>query len=292
LLVLHRMFEKVSIVCIASSYGVAFLLEVSRLFFRLPVRLVVMLGFAGAGLFAHGLVLYRDALPGFAAGVPFSNWHLWYLLAAWLVAAVYVVLASSRPQAALGIFMLPLVFGLLTGAELASRDEFTRDSASASWGLIHGVALLLGTVTMGCGFVAGVMYWIQSYRLKHKMLPSPGFRLPSLEWLHGATRQALYWSTTFVAGGLFAGFVLNSLRQVVPWSDRVIVSSGVLLAWLLAATLFEVLYKPAQQGRKVAYLTVASFVFLVLVLLLTFSGDAAHGHREGAVPSAAQEPRP
>ncbi len=30
----------------------------------------VMLGFAMAGLLAHGIVLFRDAQPGFAAGLP------------------------------------------------------------------------------------------------------------------------------------------------------------------------------------------------------------------------------
>jgi hypothetical protein len=270
------MFDKVSIVCIASSYGVSFLLEVSRLFFRLPVRLVVMLGFAFAGLVAHSIVLIRDAQPGFAAGVPFSNWHLWFLLAAWIVAAVYLALASTRPQASLGIFMLPVVFGLLTASHMASREEFTRDSAHASWGMIHGIALLLGTVSMAFGFIAGSMYWIQSYRLKHKLLPMRGFQLPSLEWLQSVNKQTLYWSSCFVTGGLFAGFILNAIRQVVPWNDQVILSSSVLLAWLMIATLFELFYKPAQQGRKVAYLTVASFVFLALVLALALSGNSAH----------------
>ena len=43
-------------------------------------------------------------------------------------------------------------------------------------------------------------------------------------------------------------------------------SSGVLFLWLLAVVTFEWVYKPARAGRKVAYLTVASFVFLGLVL--------------------------
>jgi hypothetical protein len=36
------------------------------------------------------------------------------------------------------------------------------------------------------------------------------------------------------------------------------------------------LYKPAQQGRKVAYLTVASFVFLALVMALFVLGKTEH----------------
>ena len=48
---------------------------------------------------------------------------------------------------------------------------------------MHGLVLLLGTVTVCIGFLAGVMYLVQSYALKHARSPSNGWRLPSLEWL-------------------------------------------------------------------------------------------------------------
>ena len=50
--------------------------------------------------------------------------------------------------------------------------------------------------------------------------------------------------------------------------DSVIISSGVLLIWLVTVTVFEAVYKPARQGRKIAYLTLASFVFLAASLVL------------------------
>lgn len=268
------MLANVSTICFTASYGVALLLEVSRLFFRLPVRLVVMLGFGIAGLLAHTIFLWNQAQEGLAAGVPLSSWHLWFVMAAWILAFVYVVLASARPQTSIGIFMLPVVLGLIAAGQLADPTAFPRDRAITVWGMLHGVALLLGTVTMALGFIAGLMYLIQSYRLKQKLPPRPGFRLPSLEWLQAVNKQTLYFSALLVAAGVFAGIVLNLLRPGVPWNDGVVVTSGGLLAWLFAATLFELLYKPAQQGRKVAYLTVASFAFLAAVLgMVLFSGS-------------------
>src|SRR6186997_2487468 len=105
------MLAKITIVCFAASYGVALLLEVSRLFFRLPVRLVVMLGFGVAGLIAHTLFLWNHAQSG--SGVPFSSFHIWFLLAAWLLALAYVGLAAARPQSSIGIFMLPVLLALI-----------------------------------------------------------------------------------------------------------------------------------------------------------------------------------
>jgi len=275
------MLAKITIVCFAASYGVALLLEVSRLFFRLPVRLVVMLGFAAAGLFAHTLFLWNQAQPD--GGVPFSSWHLWFLMAAWILALVYIVLAGTRPETSIGIFMLPVVMALIAAAWLSDpKATFPRAQALGLWGAVHGSALLLGTVTAALGFVAGLMYLVQSYRLKHKLPPRPGLRLPSLEWLQTVNKQTLYLSVLLVALGVFAGIVLNMIRrEQLPWTDRVVISSAGLLAWLFAATLFELLYKPAQQGRKVAYLTVANFVFLTAVLWMVLFSGSQHAMAEG-----------
>ena len=60
-----------------------------------------------------------------------------------------------------------------------------------------------------------------------------------------------------------------------PWTDPVVLSSGALFAWVSAATVFESFYKPARQGKKVAYLTLASFVFLGLVLYFVFFREHA-----------------
>ena len=128
------------------------------------------------------------------------------------------------------------------------------------------------------GFVAGIMYLVQSYRLKHKLPPRLGLRLPSLEWLQGANRLSLVASSCLLAAGLLAGVVLNLVKRSagMPWSDPVVWTSGGLFLWLLAVVLFESLYKPARQGRKVAYLTLASFVFLGLVLGIVLFSPSEH----------------
>jgi hypothetical protein len=270
------MLSGISIVCFTASYAVSLALEVSRLFFRMPVRLVVMIGFTLAGLVAHSLYLAQRATGG---GVPLSSWYDWYLIAAWTIAVVYAGLAISRPRTNVGLFFLPVVLVLIAVAYVF-RDQvaFPRDRALRMWGVAHGLMLLLGTIAVSFGFAAGLMYLVQSWRLKHHVPPRSGLKLPSLEWLQAVNKQSLVYSSCFIALGLLAGIVLNAVRGVaVPWTDSVVVSSAVLLVWLLAATLFEWLYKPAQQGRKVAYLTVASFLFLALVMAVLFIGGSQHG---------------
>jgi hypothetical protein len=160
--------------------------------------------------------------------------------------------------------------------------------------MVHGVALLLGSVAVMLGFVAGLMYLAQSYRLKHKRPSQRGFKLPSLEWLHRVNKQSLFYSSLFVAVGLAAGVLLNATRGSFPWTDPVVATSSVLLLWLAVALLVEYCYKPAGQGRKVAYMTVATFIFLGLALgfvlytkHVSLSGQGAAGERAGQLGAAA-----
>jgi magnesium-transporting ATPase (P-type) len=222
-------------------------------------------------------------------GLPLSSWYDWYLVAAWVLAATYLGMLATRPTTSVGVFALPLVL-LLVGVAYAFQNElpFPRDRALLSWGVVHGAMLLIGTVTVTFGFVAGLMYLVQSYRLKHKLPPRDGLKLPSLEWLQTVNKQSLWYSAWFIALGLVAGIILNAVKSsgqgpAVPWTDSVVISSAVLLAWLIAASLFEWLYKPAQQGRKVAYLTVASFIFLAVVVALLLFSPSQHARPRAAV---------
>jgi hypothetical protein len=291
------MLEGVQIFCFAASYAVALALEVARVVFRAPLRPVLSLGFAGAGLFAHSVYLVNEARQASpAAGeLPLSSWRDWCLLAAWVLVAAYLAMTAKRSAGALGVFVLPLVFLLIGVAwwfsELA--EPFPRAQAYRYWSIVHGVALLLGTVVVMLGFVAGVMYLVQSYRLKQKMPPRRGLQLPSLEWLQRMNEDSFILSTCLLAAGLISGVVLNVIRQTtadpsLPWTDPVVWTSGILFAWLAASSIFNFAYKPARQGQKVAYLTVASFVFLGLalgVVLFSPTSHASSGERRADASS-------
>lgn len=262
------LLEKISSFCFFASYLVALILEISRLFFRAPVRAVVMFSFTLAGLFAHSVYLWLRVQEQLPSAAPLSSWHDWCLLVAWALTVIYLMIGVRRPQNTAGMFMLPLILALIGVAEwFREVPSFPRETATTVWEVIHGTALLAGTIVVMLGFVAGLMYLVQSYRLKHKLPPREGFKLPSLEWLQKENERALVVSSFLLAIGLVSGIVLNLIKSsVVSWNDPVVWTSGVLLLWLMTALTFNYVYKPARRGRKVAYLVVASFVFLMLVL--------------------------
>ncbi len=286
------MLSGVSIICFAACYAIALAIEVLGLKVRLPWRRAALVAVAGAGLVAHTLYLaYRADEAGAS---PLSSPAEWFLLAAWLLALVYVATVLYIPRAAAGLILLPLSLGLIAASLGASPEPFAAEPVSRFWGGLHGSVLLLGTVSVCVGFVAGVMYLLQSYWLKRRRPSTDRLRLPSLEWLETANAHSLAVSAFLVGLGFASGLVLTKLRHqgeqdYVLWTDPVVLSLAAMLLWLVAAELFRIVYPPARRGRKVAYLTLASFLFLVITLTSLTLVGSVHG---AAAPDAQAPPLP
>lgn len=60
-------------------------------------------------------------------------------------------------------------------------------------------------------------------------------------------------------------------------NDPVVLGTLAMFFWLLAAAAVNRFYRPAQTGRKVAYLTLVSFVFLAVALGLALGLGTSHG---------------
>jgi ABC-type uncharacterized transport system permease subunit len=265
--------DNISVFCFAASYSVALLLELSRLFFRSGIRGVLLISFAFAGLLAQTLFVVAR-LSQESSG----NTLDWYLLVAWVLAAIYLYLLFYHPRVPLGIFLLPLILALIALAEYLPQESGYPMGKSA-WGMVHGFSLLLGTVVIFFGFIGGLVYLIQSRRLQNKQV-TVRFRLPSLEWTEKITARCIVVAAILLATGVLSGIALNARGGEVPWSDPVVWSSGLLLLWLAAAMIFNAVYRPSRQGRKIAYLTLVSALFLLLVLAVTRFVPSAHPTRK------------
>ncbi|XZE54082.1 cytochrome c biogenesis protein CcsA [Planctomycetaceae bacterium SH139] len=276
----------ISATCFVGSYLVAMALELTRPVIRVPARTALIIGFTVAGLFAQAVYLVMLASPqqGRSDIGLLADWYSWSLLLAWAVAVAYLVLLVRRPETTIGYFLLPPVLALIALA-MAVRgwEPFDRERAVGFWSTIHGLSMLLGAAAVLIGFLIGCMYLVQSTRLKRKRASSRGLKLPTLEWLQQLNRGTLVFSTVAVAIGTLAGVIMNlNLSGAVAWTSREIVLPIILLIWLLVATAIELFYRPARQGRKVAYLTLASFGFLVLAM----AGVLGTGHGGGGTSSS------
>lgn len=280
------------------------MLEISRVFFDLSFRKFVRVGFAAAGLFAHTVYLIlQGRLELDSTGIWLGSWFGWCLVAAWIVAVAYLWISVRQPKSVIGLFLIPVVMALIAiGAQFGSENLFSVGRAKTMWNMVHGSALSLGTAVVALGFVFGVVYVVQANRLKRKLPQSKYFRLPSLEWLQRSSEVSLIVSTIVLALGLVSGIAINLIHQsggepgaagTIAWSDPVVWSSAILFSWLLAVSIFNFCYQPARRGRKVAYLVMTSFVFLVLELgIVWWVGHASTESNNGKTESRFIELQP
>jgi ABC-type uncharacterized transport system permease subunit len=280
--------------CFTASYAVVLALEVMALWARPRWRRLAIVVVTAAGLIAHTWYLAKRA--GESPWAPLASPHDWYLAAAWVLALIYLGLVVNYPRAPMGLFLLPIMLGLSAAAYFADTEPLVSADIPRLWGRLHGILLMLGTVAVLLGFVAGLMYLLQSRRLKQKLPASERFRLPSLDWLERMNSRSLSAATLLVALGFVTG-VLTRLAQRdgggLPWRDPVVLSLSGMLSWLVAAEAFRLAYPAARRGRKVAYLTLAGFVFLVITLVAFMRNDKVHGGRpntDSAQASSLQPP--
>jgi ABC-type transport system involved in cytochrome c biogenesis permease subunit len=270
----------VSILFFAACYAIAFALEVAGLKKRFAWPRPVLFAVTAAGFLAHTLVLAR--LAAYTNAAPLSSPAEWLLLAAWVLALVYLGAIVNLPRAATGLILLPLILALVAVSRFASVEPFAPERASQFWGDLHGWMLLLGTVAVCVGFSAGLMYLLQSSWLKRRRPPSDELRLPSLEWLERINTGSLALSALLVGLGFVSGLVLSLLKHrgemnYALWADPTVISLAAMTVWLIAAEVFRLIYPAARRGRKVAYLTLASFGFLVITIASLLLMDNVHG---------------
>jgi ABC-type uncharacterized transport system permease subunit len=273
------MLSGIWIAVLAACYSVALTLEATGLKRRFTGRRVAMAVFALSGFAIHSVVL---ASSFFTQPVPLATPAEWLSAASWSLALVYLAALLYLPNTPSGIILLPLVLALVLASQVASNEPFAPDRTFYFWGLAHGLLLLVGILTMCVGFLAGILYLLQSYALKHTRSIASNWRLPSLEWLENVNSRMLAVSTVFILLGFASGVVLSVLKQrhdstLEPWTDPVVQSSAAMLLWLFAAEAFRLVYPAARQGRKVAYLTLASFAFVVITVLVLTLVKSGHG---------------
>jgi ABC-type uncharacterized transport system permease subunit len=266
------------IICSAVGYAIAFALEIVGVRRRFAGRRIVLDIVVLSAVLAHSFYLVRNVARSNTLNISTADWLLW---AAWLMAVVCFAALFYLPRSPTGLVLLPIILGLILSSHWASTEPLASERSFYIWGMVHGLLLLLGTVAVCVGFLAGLMYLAQSYALKHARSSANRLRLPSLEWLERVNSRALALSAILIALGFASGVVMSVVihrgeAAYALWTDPVVLSLAAMLLWLAAAEGFRLVYPAARRGRKVAYLTLASFVFLVIALASFTLLDTVH----------------
>jgi ABC-type transport system involved in cytochrome c biogenesis permease subunit len=265
--------DRLSVLCFAGTYGLALLAELARFVVHSAVRWYVAAGLMALGWLVQTVFLTNLLIknPQMLVATSFES----VMVLSWVVALIglYLMVRSPKPVA-VGMFVLPLVLGLVIGGGwFAPRQSDWLDwgGTIAFWGTVHGIFLLAGAVSTCVGFFAGVMYLVQMRRLKAKR-PSP-FRLVllSLEQSERINRGAITIAFPLLTFGLLIGMILSvtarsggstiATAHTLQWTDPKVLSA--LSMWLVFAVLLHARFRPAMRGKSMMILTIVAFAFLV-----------------------------
>jgi ABC-type transport system involved in cytochrome c biogenesis permease subunit len=257
------MLDRVTIVCFLASYTAALGLELLYQFRPREVVRWLALAFGAAGLTAQTIFLAVQRPP--------LIWQFgWMLFLAWILAIFYLIGSLHHRRLSWGLFVLPLVLGLVgLGAAFGPADPRGDNllPIQDAWGAIHAGLLLLAAVGLCVGFLASLMYLVQAHRLRAKTLPGQGLRLWSLERLEAMNRRAIVLAFPLLTAGMVLGIILMVQDRLPGWSDPRLLASAIL--WLTFAVLLYLRYGYHLRGRQVAVLTILTFALLVGCLVLS-----------------------
>jgi ABC-type transport system involved in cytochrome c biogenesis permease subunit len=263
------LLRHISTSCFGASYLLAFGCELARLRWPSATLRWVAVAWGGIGLFTHSVFLaVHHPSPAAAYGAT--------LAVAWVLAVFYLYGSLHAPRRAWGVFILPMVLGLVGLAVFTvSPTDKTAVLGDKLWAAVHGVFVLLAAVGVCVGCIASVMYLIQSDRLRRKLSPLGGMNLLSLERLEAMSRRAVNLAFPLLTVGLLLGVVL--LRQYHDlvgnwWNLKVLGTVGL---WAVFGLLLYLRYSAHVSGRRLAWLTIAAFGLMLVVLLAAhpFAGE-------------------
>lgn len=264
----------VTILCFGASYAVALGLELSRMLFQSRVRRVVLLGFVTAGLLAHTVYLVYSGASAQSQLPPLSSLYDWLLVVAWILVALYLYLSAWYRDLALGVFLLPVVLGLVAAAAWFVEPT-PRKLDNQFWVVLHAGLLAVGGAAVAAATLAGTMYLVQARRLKRKSGPRIGFRLPSLERLEWVNHRALTLGFALLTLGFGSGIVLAWAHRSGSAVTPSLVAA--LLVWIAFAVVLHLQHRPRVRGRKDAWLSILAFVLLIGLVLVELDRGRLHG---------------
>ena len=227
-----------------------------------------------AGLVAHTIFLViHTPNPASAFGS--------LVLLAWVFAVFYLYGSLHQKTQVWAVFVIPLVIGLV-GLSFAFRGDGEDIDAWFSgkhfWGVVHGILLLASSIGITVGFLASLMYLLQSRRLRLKQSPIGGMRLLSLERLETMNRRGINFAFPLLSVGLLLGAIRAPMSgEALGWTQVKIL--GTIVLWGVALLLMYLRYGAHLAPRRLAIWTLAAFGLMMITLVWSHPFAGGDGSR-------------
>ena len=233
--------------------------------FRTDDRVNYFLLLAAAAL--HTAAMFQR---GFSiAQCPVNNLYEATVFIAWTIAAAFLAVGIFRKLRFLGAFASHVLFFIGVFALMPALDPPPAASPNFSNGLtsLHAALILLSIGSFGLSAVAAVMFLTVENDLKLHKLRAVFSRLPPIQRLERVMSNLLVVGVSLLTTGLAFSPPLLKQKYGVWFKNDPLLDYSIFI-WLFYLALLVARWKFAQGGRRFAWLTLGSFIFI----LLTFWG--------------------
>ncbi len=202
------------------------------------------------------------------------------LLIVALIAALALYLQARARLPGLLVFVLPLMAFLLAWGICASMWTFHAFKIHSVWKALHLTSVYLGSLFCLISAVAGAMFLLVNFRLRHKRDPAQVARIGSLETIertmvHTAAAGFALLTLALISGLMLAG-ADGLLRQAGWWSSpKIILATAV---WALCALIMNVRHVGPFRGTRAAALSLACLVLLLATMALANGMTSPSAH--------------
>lgn len=188
------------------------------------------------------------------------------LFLAWFLLFSYILLDRSLKLRSLGVFVIPVIAGLLFYAAFLPKSPVSFVSIS-HWLIFHVFLALISYGAFSFAFAASIMYILQERQLKSKVFQGIYFRLPSLAVLERLSYHMTLLGTpllgiSLVFGAIWANVSWGSYWSWDPKQNWTLVTLIIYSTYLLGYNLFQ------WRGKRAAYILIGGYVSVLVNLLL------------------------
>ena len=233
--------------------------------FRTADRVNYFLLLAAAALHTTAMILRGFNLKE----CPVNNLYEATSFIAWTIVAAYLVLGIFPKLRFLGAFASHILLFMGVFALMPALDPPHAASPDFSHGLtsLHAALVLLAIGAFGLSAVAAFMFLTEEHDLKFRKLRAVFSLLPPIQRLERVMNNLLVGGMILLTAGLaFSPFLLKERYGVYFKNDPLLDYS--IFIWLFYLGLLVARWKFGQRGRRFAWSTLGSFIFI----LLTFWG--------------------
>lgn len=180
------------------------------------------------------------------------------------IVLVFLIMEIRFRIPTLGSFMLPLVIVLMLPAALMSgKITELNPMLKSGWLGVHTSLAVLGDAAFAFAFIVSVMYLIQERQLKAKHLGAIFHRMPPLDIMDTISAKALPIGWLLFTFGMVTGAIWAESAWGSYWNWQEPKQMWSLFTWLIYLILLH-LRTIGWRGRKMACLSVAGFVFVLI----------------------------